>query len=342
MRQREIGATGIGLSVIGFGCGGNAGLMVRGEQTMQTRIVARALELGVNYFDNAPDYGAGRAELALGRALKEIGARPLINSKVEIRACDLGDVASHVVRSAEASLSRLGVDYLDVFQIHNGPAANDPQLQGEVYTQLHLPHFFGPKGALEGLERLRRAGKIRASGFICRGNDAPDVLKLLETKAFSLVNVPYTLFNPTAGAPRPPGLNVKKDFGCVISHAQRHGVGAAIYSPLAGGYLTDDALRSRPRHPLARAPREPREVEERYARMAEQVSFLARDNCHTLAQAAFRFILDHAGVTTAIGGFSSLRQLEEIAAMGEADPLSADDRARLNAIWNSGFAPGQP
>lgn len=337
MRTREIGATGLRLSVIAFGCGGNAGLMVRGEPAEQTRMVARALELGINYFDNAPDYGAGRAEEALGRALKEIGARPLLNSKVEIRARDLGDVAGHVVRSAEESLKRLGVEQLDVFQIHNGPARMDPGLTGEVYTQLHIDHFLGANGAMEGLERLRRAGKIRLAGFICRGNDAPEVVRLMDTGAFALINTPYTLFNPTAGAQKPAGLTTKKDFGAVIAHGLARGVGAAIYSPLAGGYLTDDALRGDARHPLARGPREAPEVGERYRAMARQVSFLARENGHTLAQAAYRFILDHAGVTTALGGFSSIEQLEEIAAMGEASALTQEERARLQAIWESDF-----
>jgi aryl-alcohol dehydrogenase-like predicted oxidoreductase len=337
MQTREIGKTGLKLSVIGFGCGGNAGLMVRGAPAEQTRMVARALELGINYFDNAPDYGAGRAEEALGRALKEIGARPMLNSKVEIRARDLNDVAGHVVRSAEESLKRLGVERLDVFQIHNGPALRDPGLAGEVYTQLQIDHFTGPNGAMEGLERLRRAGKIGCAGFICRGNDASEVVQLMETGAFAIVNVPYTLFNPTAGAPKPAGLKVKKDFGAVIAHGLARGVGAAIYSPLAGGYLTDDALRGDARHPLARGPREAPEIGARYRDMARQVSFLAREAGHTLAQAAYRFILDHRGVTTALGGFSSLEQLEEIAAMGEAAPLSDADRARLSAIWESDF-----
>ncbi len=338
MRRREIGSTGLDLSVIGFGCGGNAGLMVRGEPAEQTRMVARALELGVNYFDNAPDYGAGRAEEALGRALKEIGARPYLNSKVEIRARDLDDVAAHVVRSAEESLKRLQVDRLDVFQIHNGPSLRDPGLSGEVYTQLQIERFFGPKGAIEGLERLRRAGKIRFAGFICRGGDGPDVVRLMDTGVFSIVNVPYTLLNPTAGAAKPPGLTVKKDFGAVIAHGRARAVGAAIYSPLAGGYLTDDALRGEARHPLARGPREAPQISERYRHMAQQVSFLARENGHTLAQAAYRFILDHPGVTTALGGFSSLEQLEDIAAIGEAAPLREDERQRLQALWERDFA----
>jgi L-glyceraldehyde 3-phosphate reductase len=108
------------VSEIAFGCGGNAGLMVRGSAAEQLPIVARALELGVNYFDNAPDYGNGVAETNLGVVLKSLGARPILNTKVEIRAENLDDVADHVVRSAEASLRRLGVDHVDMFQIHNG------------------------------------------------------------------------------------------------------------------------------------------------------------------------------------------------------------------------------
>ena len=96
MRYRKLGGTGLDLSEIAFGCGGNAGLMVRGTAAEQEHAVGRALELGINYFDNSPDYGDGRAEEALGRALKSLRQRPLVNSKVEIRAADLADIAGHM------------------------------------------------------------------------------------------------------------------------------------------------------------------------------------------------------------------------------------------------------
>jgi len=73
MRYRAIPDTGLSLSEIGFGCGGNAGLMVRGDRAEQIRVIARALDQGINYFDLAPDYGDGLAESNLGIALKEIG-----------------------------------------------------------------------------------------------------------------------------------------------------------------------------------------------------------------------------------------------------------------------------
>src|ERR1041385_9091193 len=99
VQYRRVPRTTLSLSEIGFGCGGNAGLMVRGGHDEQHRAVARALELGINYFDTAPDYGNGAAEDNLGRVLRALGQRPVINSKVEIRQDNLGDIAGHVVSS---------------------------------------------------------------------------------------------------------------------------------------------------------------------------------------------------------------------------------------------------
>ncbi len=333
MKYRRIVAAELELSEIGFGCGGNAGLMVRGESKDQTQAVARALELGINYFDNAPDYGAGIAEENLGRVLRELNHRPLLNSKVEIRAENLGDIAGHVVRSTEASLKRLGVEYLDVLQIHNGPTAQPPPLEGKVYTHLWIDDFLARDGALEGVLRLKRAGKIRHAGFICRGNDAPQVRQLLDTGGFSLINVPYTLINPTAGRARPDGLQAALNFGNVIQEAASRGAGSAIYAPLASGALTDDTLTGANRHPLARQENSQSDSARRNRTRAMAVAFLARENNISLAQAAFRFILDHPAVTVALGGFSSTRQLEEIAAVPDLPNFTASQVARLEAAW---------
>jgi aryl-alcohol dehydrogenase-like predicted oxidoreductase len=338
VRYRTIGSSDLSISEIGFGCGGNAGLMVRGSHAEQLPIVARALELGIIYFDNAPDYGDGIAETNLGLALKTLGARPVLNTKVEIRAENLGDVAGHVVRSAEGSLRRLGVDHVDVFQVHNGPSRIDPQLAGRKYSQLSLDHFVGPGGALDGIERLKRAGKIRYAGFICRGNDGDEVRRLLDTGLFHLVNAPYTLFNPTAGRAKPEGLSVDRDYGNVIEAAHERGAAAAIYSPLASGFLTDDSVAGIGRHDLARAYDLATPAALRLRQMARALTFLSREDGCTLAQAAFRFVLMHAGVATALGGFSTREQLEEIAAVSGLPSFPAAQMARLETLWRADFA----
>jgi aryl-alcohol dehydrogenase-like predicted oxidoreductase len=344
MEYRQVGNTELRISEIGFGCGGNAGLMVRGSPAEQRRAVARAVELGINYFDNAPDYGDGLAEENLGRVLKALQIQPVLTSKVEVRSTDLGDVAGHVMRSTEESLKRLGVDALDVLQIHNGPAPSPPLLQGRAYTQLWIDDYLRPGGALDGLQRVLRDGKARYVGFICRGNDADQVRQLLDLNVFRLINVPYTLLNPTAGMAKPEGLEVDHDFGGVIDYAHAHGVGTAIYSPLAGGFLTDAIVDGGARHPLAGSRDTASEVYRRSLEMARGLSFLRREGVHTLTQAAIRFILMHPGVTVVLGGFSAMSHLEEIVSVSGAGPFAPELMARVEAVWrgNFGFAGPPP
>jgi aryl-alcohol dehydrogenase-like predicted oxidoreductase len=340
VHYRNVGKTDLVVSEIAFGCGGNAGLMIRGDREEQLRVIARALELGVTYFDNAPDYGDGSAEINFGLALKSIGVRPVLNTKVEIRAENLDNVADHVVRSAEDSLRRLGVDCVDVFQIHNGPSRAHPSFEGGAYAQLSLDHFLSPGGALDGIDRLKRAGKIKYAGFICRGNDGEEVRQLLDTGVFHLINVAYTLFNPTAGRSKPNGLPVERDYADAIGAAHRRGASAAIYSPLASGFLTDDSVAGIRRHQLARAYDLEATTSLRLRKMAQALTFLSHENGCTLAQAAFRFVLMNRGIATAIGGFSSESQLEEAAAVSDMVPFSSDQMVRLEALWNDDFGVG--
>jgi aryl-alcohol dehydrogenase-like predicted oxidoreductase len=341
MKLRRVGATDLSVSEIGFGCGGNAGLMIRGDFDEQLSVVGRALDLGITYFDTAPDYGDGIAEENLGKVLKRLRARPVLNSKVEIRARDLDDIAGHVVSSTEATLRRLQVESLDVLQIHNGPVSGAAPLEGEDYATLGIDHFMGPRGAFEGLRRLLQAGKIRYAGFICRGNDIGPVRQLLDTGLFRMINVCYTMLDPTPGMVCPAGLKVDKDGGGVLNFARDAGCGAAIYSVLARGFLTDDSVAGAARHRLARSTEAYGERAGGLQQQAAQVQFVARELGISLAQAAFRFVLGHTGVTTALGGFSSLGQLEELTAVSDMGAIPADLLERLETVWRSNFATGQ-
>src|ERR1700681_783603 len=104
MNYREIGNTGVRVSEIGFGTGDNAGLMVKGTPEDMERAVARALDLGVNYFDCSPGYGKGVAETNLGRILHKLGRRPVITTKIEIGPQNLGDVRGRVLLSMDESV----------------------------------------------------------------------------------------------------------------------------------------------------------------------------------------------------------------------------------------------
>src|SRR5436190_6801997 len=87
MEKRVFGRTGMRLSILGFGCGAVGGLMVRGEPADQERTIARALEVGVNYFDTAVQYGDGESEKNLGRVLKRLKpADAVVGTKVRIKS----------------------------------------------------------------------------------------------------------------------------------------------------------------------------------------------------------------------------------------------------------------
>ena len=86
--RRPLGKTGVDVSVLGFGTGDNAGLMTIGSADDQKRSVDDAIDAGINYFDTSPDYGRGRAEENLGRALVGRRRQVLITTKVEFMPAD--------------------------------------------------------------------------------------------------------------------------------------------------------------------------------------------------------------------------------------------------------------
>src|SRR5207248_668490 len=114
---RALGRTGMNVSVLGFGCGDVGGLIVKGKPAERTRAVARAVELGVNYFDTASSYGDGVSERHVGEALRELSLDVYLGTKVRLKPEDLGDIRGAVVRSLEASLRRLGLPSVDLLQV---------------------------------------------------------------------------------------------------------------------------------------------------------------------------------------------------------------------------------
>ena len=249
MHYRQVGTTDLRISEIGFGTGDNAGLMVLGNHDERRAAVRRALDLGITYFDTSPDYGKGRAEVQLGEVLHELGAHPVITTKVEIMPEHLGMIALRVRESVEDSLRRLQLTSVDIVQIHNPPAASrDTRIR--MWTPLTVADVLGVGGALEALRQLRNAG-MRYLGLACEAAEPQAVKELLDTGEFSMINVWYNLLNPTADGTRVATLDGALDYGGIIEYAQHRGVGVAVIRPLAAGALTRQAQGLEGRHPLA-------------------------------------------------------------------------------------------
>src|ERR1700736_5761011 len=104
MQLRVFGRTGLELSMLGFGCGAVGGFMVRGDPADQERIIARAIAVGVNYFDTAVQYGDGQSEKNLGRVLQKLKpANVVVGTKVRIPPGDFGRITDAVTTSLEGS-----------------------------------------------------------------------------------------------------------------------------------------------------------------------------------------------------------------------------------------------
>jgi aryl-alcohol dehydrogenase-like predicted oxidoreductase len=334
-----MGTTGERVSEVSFGTGDNAGLLVRGEPADQRRAFERALELGINYWDTSPDYGdhVGLAEINIGTLMREFRVRPLITTKVEVMLDQLDDVAGAVQRSLEASLKRLGTDWVDVLEIHNPPALEtDTSVSG--WIQLGLRDYLGPGGALEGLDRVRRAGKVRFLGCACEHADPNAVKQLIDTGALRMINVWYDLLNPTAAYGAVPGMNVGHDYAGLIPYAHAAGVGVATIRPLSGGALTEHAIGGGARHPLAGGGlSRNRDVYQEMVDQATPLAFLSNPGVQRISEAAYRFVLDTPGVTTVIGGYSELAHLEEAAAVSEAPPLTDETLERIRLVWRANY-----
>jgi aryl-alcohol dehydrogenase-like predicted oxidoreductase len=333
MEERLLGRTGLRVSAIGFGCGPTAGLMINGTPAQRREAVARALALGIAYFDTAPIYGDTVSEANLGRALRGLDARPVVATKVALQPEELADIPAAVTRSVEASLQRLGVERVDVLQLHNRVAARRaPRPDVGVGALLAVEDVLGPRGVLETFRRLRDQGRARVLGCCAFGGEPAAVAAVIDSGGFDAVLVHYNILNPTAAMPAPSGFR-GRDYGQVMDRAARRGMGVIVLRALEAGVLTGQVER----HPLSGgAPLTSPEDRANLAR-AEALRFLVEGGAQTMAQAAIRFALSRPEVSTVLVGFSDVSHMEEAAAAAAVGPLPGDALARIAELHRSDF-----
>src|ERR1700709_2747792 len=238
MQKRAFGRTGMQLSVLGFGCGAVGGFMVRGDPAEQERTVARAIAAGVNYFDTAVQYGNGESEANLGRVLQKLKpANVVIGTKVRVPPGEFGRIADAVTTSLEGSLTRLGLDHVDIFHLHN------PITETGGGSALSVRQV--PDDAVPTFERLRQQGKIRFLGITAVGDTAA-LNQVIDARAFDSAQVVYNMLNPSAAEELPANYPAQ-DYGRLFDHTRAAGVGVVGIRVLAGGALSGAAER----HPLA-------------------------------------------------------------------------------------------
>jgi aryl-alcohol dehydrogenase-like predicted oxidoreductase len=311
MQTRILGRTGLNVSVLGFGCGAVGGLMVRGDPADQERAVARAVELGITYFDTAPLYGEGRSETNLGRVLAKLKPAVLVGTKVRIGTDEKADVARAILASMEASLRRLGLDHVDLYQLHNPIARGGA---GEALTPTMVLEQVVP-----AFETLRQQGKTRFIGITAVGETSA-LHAVIDSGAFDTAQVCYNMLNPSAGGAVPanyPG----QDYGNLLARMQAAGMGAIGIRVLAGGALSGAAER----HPIASPPSEPIGSGPDYAadlaRAQALRPLIEEAGAATMAELAIRFAISHPAMSTTLIGIATPEQFEAAATAAEKGGL---------------------
>lgn len=325
METRNFGSTGLQTSAIGFGTWA-LGSDWWGEHEDPDRLVARALELGVTFFDTADTYGQGLNEEIVGAALMRAGAarheiqlstkfgyvidRDRSAHRESERPHDWS--AGHTRRALEASLRRLGTDYVDLYQLHN------PRMEAIVGAA--ADELFAE------LDALKTEGKIRHYGIALGpkiGWRDEGVQALTEREVASLQTV-YNLLEQEPGS----------EF---LELAKQRGAGVIARVPTSSGLLEghltletefsgNDHRRHRPREWLVDG-----------LKKVDQLEFLTRGGQRTLAQAAMRFVLAQPAIACIVHTVTTAAQLEEWAATTDVPELDADELAAIDEGYRGGF-----
>jgi aryl-alcohol dehydrogenase-like predicted oxidoreductase len=321
-----LGRTGLQVSELGFGCGAVGGLLVRGDPKEMTRTVARAMELGITYFDTARIYGDGQSETNLGRVLEELKADVLVGSKVRLAAVEMDYIETAVVESVEGSLKRLRRDYIDLIQLHNSIGL-------QRLLERDWVRVADVEAAISAFQSLQEQGKVRFWGI--NGLGEPEAVRQAITLGKAdTIQACYNLLNPSAGISVPSGFPFL-DYGQLIDRAAEQQMGVIAIRVLAAGALSGSAGR----HPVAAQSVPPiasgRDLAEDVER-SRAFQFLVEEGyAGSLVEAALRFAISKAEISTALVGISSLEQLEQAVASVDKGPLPAEAFDRLREVWTS-------
>ncbi len=289
-----LGRTGMEITRIGFGAwaiGGGGWEFGWGPQQDEESVAAiqRALEQGVNWIDTAAAYGFGRSEEVVGKAISGLARKPYVFTKCSLLEGPGRKVVhsldrDSIFREAEASLTRLGVDAIDLYQIH----------------------WPNPAGQIEegwsALADLRERGLVRHIGV--SNFDAEQLRRIGQIAPVETLQPPYSLVDRDAEA-------------SVLPYAEAAGVGVIVYSPMGSGLLTGRMTRER----IAGLPEDDwRKHDERFTEpqltrhleLVGRLSAVAERHGTTPGAVAVAWTLRNPAVDGAIVGFRSPAQVDPL------------------------------
>ena len=329
MQYRTIGQTGVRVSEIGFGCGNNAVLMVKAPYENQVKAVRHALDSGINFFDTAFAYGLGKSEENLGRILNELGANPVISTKIRLESDAVGDVKAATIRAVEAGLGRLKRDRVDFVQLHTRVTLERGM---DKRFSLAPKDVVGPNGVTDGFKTMRDRGNVGHFGFSGLG-DPKALHELVDSGEFHGFQCYYNLLNPSAGQPVPKDFSAL-DYGLILDRAAAKGMGAFVIRVLAAGALTANPSAGGGGSGQTLSPGSDYPVD---LERAEKIKAAIGVNGKDLTQAAIRFGLMNQKVSTVLVGFSNTTHIDEAVACSGMPGLLDEQMAKVEKLWQTDF-----
>jgi len=317
MRMRFLGKTGIQVSELCFGTmtfGGRSFFKYVGQlgQKEANTLVDMSLEAGINFFDTADVYSQGLSEEMLGKALgkrrKDIILATKVRGKMGPGPNDVGLSRHHIIEACNASLKRLGTDYIDLYQVHNF----DPDTPQEE--------------TMRALDDLVRQGKVRYIG--CSNYSGWQLMKAMAIsdkrgwERFVTLQALYSLL----------ARDLENE---MVPLCLDQGMGILVWSPLSGGFLSGKYRRGKPKPKGTRltAP-QPRFLqldEEKGFDIVEELDRIAKVHNATVAQAALNYLLAKEGVSSVIIGARTPEQLADNLKTTDWE-MSAEEVSRLDEM----------
>ncbi|MFH0295892.1 aldo/keto reductase [Bradyrhizobium sp. 31Argb] len=315
MEYRRLGKSGFSVPALSFGTGtfGGVGRLAPWGNTDATearRLVDICLDAGVSMFDTADVYSMGESERVLGQAIKGRRDKLLISTKASFRIGegpnDIGSSRQHLLAAVDSSLSRLGTDYIDLFQLHGFDA------------------FTPPEEVLATLDVLVRSGKIRYVGVSnFSGWHLMKALSVADKYGFPRYVANQTYYSL-----------IGRDYEWeLMPLCLDQGLGAVVWSPLGWGRLTGKIRRDQPRPEVSRLPQTssfgPPVPDEHLYRVVDAIDEIAKETGKSVSQIALNWLLQRPTVATLIVGARNEAQLREnLGAIGWA--LTKEQVAKLD------------
>ena len=318
MKLRKLGQSDLDITPIGIGAwaiGGGQWEFGWGAQNDQESIgaIRTGLDLGINWIDTAAGYGLGHSETVVGHAVRGLRRRPYIFTKCSLVWDDAGTIshnlqAASIQRECEASLKRLGIDAIDLYQIH-WPAWKD------------APESASPgsiEEAVGALARLKDQGKIRHIGV--SNFNVQQMQRAQKVAPITSLQPPYSLVATRVEA-------------AILPYALSQRIGVIVYSPMGSGLLTGAMTRERivamPEDDWRKRDRNFQEpLLSRNLRLVETLRSVGQRHKVSPGEVAIAWTLKNPAVTAAIVGVRNAQQAKGNVGAASLE-LTSDELAEI-------------